>query len=134
MAAPRAVDAAPLLAPLAAEVESREDAEDWEMEDWSKEHIVAQLRGLPKAACYSCGSHAAFLRFQEMAPGTVYEGVDLTVGLLAGVLGDGTVALLEFDLSRPSAVRWLRLALGDDSPPQHEGAPPAAKRQKTWMS
>mmetsp|Transcript_56378 Transcript_56378/g.156089 ORF Transcript_56378/g.156089 Transcript_56378/m.156089 type:complete len:180 (+) Transcript_56378:69-608(+) len=147
------VDAREFLARLAADMEAREDDEDWEMEDWPKHHIVSELRGLPANAAMTQVGLRAYLRFTHVAPGTAYEAIDLAKGLEAGVLDDGTVAIIEADLGEMSALRRLQeglmgvlpqaVALAADGARsatsqvlQESQAPseaPAPKRRRVWQ-
>eukprot|EP00443_Scrippsiella_acuminata_P110695 CAMPEP_0115679246 /NCGR_PEP_ID=MMETSP0272-20121206/56179_1 /TAXON_ID=71861 /ORGANISM="Scrippsiella trochoidea, Strain CCMP3099" /LENGTH=76 /DNA_ID=CAMNT_0003118463 /DNA_START=1 /DNA_END=228 /DNA_ORIENTATION=- len=75
------MEVAEFSAALAAEVEEREDDEDWEMEDWGKAHMVRQLKTAAPRASLKVDAQKAFLRFVDLPAGTVYEAVDLTVGV-----------------------------------------------------
>eukprot|EP00933_Yihiella_yeosuensis_P010720 TRINITY_DN117537_c0_g1_i1.p1 TRINITY_DN117537_c0_g1~~TRINITY_DN117537_c0_g1_i1.p1 ORF type:complete len:137 (+),score=23.45 TRINITY_DN117537_c0_g1_i1:48-413(+) len=111
----KVVKVSSLSAALAQEVEDREDDEDWDMEDFSKAHIVAQLRSMPAEGTFTEVSETAYIEVKERDPVSETSFIDLSPGIRVEVLRHGQLARLEFALSCPGAIKRLALALEPES-------------------
>mmetsp|Transcript_55584 Transcript_55584/g.115164 ORF Transcript_55584/g.115164 Transcript_55584/m.115164 type:complete len:149 (+) Transcript_55584:65-511(+) len=90
---------------LVHELSERDDDADWEIEDWSKPHVLSQLRLAPTAArCMKDGQRARLLLCpQASAAGAEASVIDLSPGISGHFSEDGKLHLLEFDLTNSRA-------------------------------
>ncbi|CAE7199528.1 FAM186A [Symbiodinium natans] len=109
-ASPETLSLTELTANLAFELSERDDDGDWEIEDWSKPHVLGQLQSAPKAArCVNDGQKARLILCERFAD----EGasvIDLAPGVCGHFAEDGKLQLLEFDLTNSRAQKRFSLA------------------------
>uniref|UniRef100_A0A7S4RVC8 Uncharacterized protein n=1 Tax=Alexandrium monilatum TaxID=311494 RepID=A0A7S4RVC8_9DINO len=114
--APGPVGLAVLAEALAGEVHEREDDEDWELEDWPKEHVVEQLRQLPPVGRCSLEGGVARISTGEDCDTDTASELPLSPGVAARMSPGGKICGLEFSLDCPPAVKRLALLLEQPRP------------------
>ncbi|CAL1170175.1 unnamed protein product [Cladocopium goreaui] len=103
----RQVSVAELSQVFVEELEGRDDDADWEIEDWSKTHVVQELRRLgANAESIKLGDEVRLV-FSATLTASV---VDLSPGVAAHFTEDGKLAFLAFNVLDARAARRLALA------------------------
>eukprot|EP00434_Breviolum_minutum_P022007 symbB.v1.2.019427.t1/scaffold1589.1/size119216/3 len=101
---------------LVEELEGRDDDADWEIEDWSKDHVVQQLRALQtNTAQLSQEDDEVRLSLSSLASTSV---IDLSPGVAAHFAEDGALVFLSFNLLDTRAARRLALAKSQELTPR----------------
>lgn len=91
---------------LSTEVEEREDDEDWEMEDWPKDHVLEQLRQLPPIGLCSIEDDMVRVCVGE-SPVAATSALALSPGVSAEFQPGGELSRLIFARDNPAALKRL---------------------------